>query len=91
LASDKVFAINAITNRLAIWLCPLEDGKVAVDTEVALEVPVKVGGRLGTVVSQGVPTEVITLRSCVSAPIRCGCLPFLAYFGAGTSWRTLSR
>jgi hypothetical protein len=50
-------------NRLAIWLCPLEDGKVAVESVMSLDAPVKAGGRLGTVVAQGVPTEVLAVRS----------------------------
>jgi hypothetical protein len=50
-------------NRLALWVCPLEDGKVAVDSVISLDAPVQVGGRLGAVVSQGVPTEIMTVRS----------------------------
>jgi hypothetical protein len=50
-------------NRLALWVCPLDDGKVAVDSVISLDAPVKVGGRLGTVVAQGVPTEVMAVRS----------------------------
>ena len=53
----------ASDNRLALWVCPLEDGKVAVESVISLDAPVKVGGRLGTVVAQGVPAEVMTVRS----------------------------
>lgn len=50
-------------NRLALWVCPLDDGKVAVESVISLNAPVKAGGRLGTVVSQGVPAEIMTVRS----------------------------
>lgn len=50
-------------NRLALWVCPLDDGKVAVESVISLNAPVKAGGRLGTVVAQGVPTEVMAVRS----------------------------
>jgi hypothetical protein len=50
-------------NRVALWVCPLEDGKVAVDSVISLEAPVRVGGSLGAVVAQGVPTEIMAVRS----------------------------
>lgn len=54
---------HATDNRVALWVCPLDDGKVAVDSVVCLKAPIQIGGRLGTVVSQGVPVEVMTGRS----------------------------
>ncbi len=50
-------------NRLDLWVRALDDGKLAVDTAVSFASPVKADGRMEAVVDQGVPVEVLTLRS----------------------------
>jgi hypothetical protein len=49
-------------DRLTLWVYPLENGKVAVDTSVAIDQPLRVSARLDTVVALGEPTEVTTTR-----------------------------
>jgi len=45
-------------NKLTLWLYPLENGKVAVDTSIAIDQPLRVSGRLDTVIGIGEPAEV---------------------------------
>ena len=49
-------------NKLTLWVYPLQDGKVAVDTGVELDKPLKLASRLNTVVKDGEPAEVTTVR-----------------------------
>lgn len=49
-------------NRMHFWVFPLENGKVAVETDLALEQPLTLSSRLNTVVEIGKPTEVATVR-----------------------------
>lgn len=49
-------------NRLTLWVYPLADGKVAVDTSLSLEIPVRLSSRLNMVVQQGEPSEIMSLR-----------------------------
>ena len=50
-------------NRLTLWVYPLQDGRVAVDTGVELDKPLKIASRLNAVVKAGEPAEVATVRS----------------------------
>jgi hypothetical protein len=50
-------------NTLAVWVYALEDGKLAVDTQVALTLPVALTSRLNTVVTRGLPTEIAATRT----------------------------
>lgn len=49
-------------NRLHFWVFPLQNGKVAVETDMALESPLVLSSRLNTVMNAGEPTEVATVR-----------------------------
>ena len=49
-------------NKLTVWVYALEDGKLAVDTRVALNLPVTLESRLNTVVARGLPTEIASTR-----------------------------
>jgi hypothetical protein len=48
-------------NKLTLWIYPLEDGKLAVDTQVDLHLPVTLATRLDTVVIPGQPWEVASM------------------------------
>lgn len=50
-------------NRLTLWVYPLQDGRVAVDTGVELDKPLKIASRLDSVVKAGEPAVVATVRS----------------------------
>lgn len=50
-------------NRLTLWVYPLADGKVAVDTSLSLEMPVRLSSRMNMVVQPGQPCEIVSLRS----------------------------
>ena len=45
-------------NKVTLWLYPVENGKVAVDTSIAIDQPLRVSGRLDTVIGIGEPAEV---------------------------------
>lgn len=49
-------------DKLALWVYPLTDGKMAVDTTFSLEVPVQISSRISTVVRRGEPSEMMTMR-----------------------------
>lgn len=48
-------------NKLTLWVYPLDDGKLAVDTSVSLRIPVTVASRLNTIVTPGQPVEIASL------------------------------
>jgi hypothetical protein len=50
-------------NALTLWVYPMADGKVAVDTALSLKAPVEVSSSGGCVVDQGKPSEVLSLRA----------------------------
>ena len=50
-------------NSLALWVYPLQDGKIAVDTSLALTSPFHLASRAGTVVQRGRPSEIAALRT----------------------------
>ena len=45
-------------NKLTLWVYPLEKGMVAVDTSIALDHPMRISGRLDTVIGIGQPAGV---------------------------------
>jgi hypothetical protein len=49
-------------NKVTLWVYPLQDGKLAVDTGVNLDEPLKIASRLSSVVKNGEPAEVATVR-----------------------------
>jgi len=49
-------------SRLALWVYPLSDGKVAIDTDLALDVPVRLAARRSLVVDQKVTSQVASVR-----------------------------
>ena len=49
-------------NKLTMWVYPLQNGRVAVDTAVDLDKPLKLASRLNSVVKVGEPSEVATVR-----------------------------
>lgn len=49
-------------NKLTMWVYPLQNGRVAVDTAVDLDKPLKFSSRLNSVVKVGEPAEVATVR-----------------------------
>lgn len=49
-------------NKLALWVYPLEDGKLAVDSSVSLHLPITVESRLNAVVTPGQPTQMALLK-----------------------------
>lgn len=49
-------------NKVTLWLFPVENGKVAVDTSIAIDHPLRVSGRIDTVIGMGVPAEVAACR-----------------------------
>lgn len=53
----------ALDNRLQLWVYPLEDGKVAVDTGIALERPIQVTTQAQNLVNQGKPVEILALTT----------------------------
>lgn len=50
-------------NSLALWVYPLQDGKIAVDTSLALSSPFRLASRAGAVVQRGRPSEIAALRT----------------------------
>ncbi len=50
-------------NSLALWVYPLQDGKIAVDTSLALTSPFRLASRAGAVVQRGKPSEIAALRT----------------------------
>lgn len=50
-------------NKLTLWVYPLDDGKLAVDTSVSLQLPVPLVSRINAVVARGQPAEIATLHS----------------------------
>jgi hypothetical protein len=59
----EVVPNHAVDNRLVLWVYPLADGKLAVDTTLSLREPLQVSSRLNTVLPQGQPAEVFSFRS----------------------------
>jgi hypothetical protein len=49
-------------NRLALWVYPLGDGRIAADTSLSLSKPVPVSSKVSTVVQEGQPSELISVR-----------------------------
>lgn len=49
-------------NALALWVYPLEDGKLALDTTVRVNLPVRLSARLSAVAEPGRPLEIAALR-----------------------------
>ena len=49
-------------NRMQFWVFPLQNGKIAVETDMTLEYPLTIASRLNTVVGIGAPAEVATVR-----------------------------
>ena len=49
-------------NRLALWVYPLADGKIAVDTSLSLDMPVRISSKTTAVVRQGQPSEFMSVR-----------------------------
>jgi hypothetical protein len=50
-------------NRLALWVYPLAGGKVAIDSSLALDMPMRLASRINTIVEQGEPAEIMSLRA----------------------------
>lgn len=50
-------------NHLTAWVYPLADGKVMVETNLKLDLPVRIGSSIRNVVEQGVPTEMASLNT----------------------------
>jgi len=50
------------SNKLALWVYPLQNGKVAVDTVVELDKPLRLASRQSAVVTAGEPAQVATMR-----------------------------
>lgn len=50
-------------DKITLWVCPLVDGKIAVDTTLSIVAPVELTSRIDTVVRQGEPREVFSVRS----------------------------
>lgn len=50
-------------NNLTLWVYPLADGKVAVDSNLALNSPVSLNSSMTAVVGQNIPSEVLYKRS----------------------------
>jgi len=48
-------------NKLAFWVYPLSDGKIAIDSEVALNLPLPLSSRGSMVVKQGEANEIISI------------------------------
>ena len=48
-------------NKLSLWVYPLDDGKLAVDSSISLRLPVTIASRLNAVVTPGEPTEMASL------------------------------
>jgi len=57
----EVVPDQATENKLALWVYPLEDGKLAVDSSVELRLPVTVASRLNAVVTPGQPAKIAVL------------------------------
>jgi len=49
-------------NRLTLWVYPMTDGQIVVDTDAALDAPVRLASRSSTVLKQGEPSELARLR-----------------------------
>lgn len=52
-----------LANRLQLWVYPLGDGKVAIDTGVDLESPIHVATHAQNLVSEGKPVEILALMT----------------------------
>lgn len=50
-------------NLLTAWVYPMADGKVMVDTNLELDLPVRIGSSMRNVVEQGVPMEMASLNT----------------------------
>ncbi len=50
-------------NKLDLWVYPLADGKVAVDTGLSLDTPMRVASRTSSLMDLGKPAEVLEMRS----------------------------
>ncbi|MCX6997960.1 MAG: hypothetical protein NTV49_12960 [Kiritimatiellaeota bacterium] len=50
-------------NKLALWVYPLSDGALAVDTSLAFTVPANINSRVSTMMRHGHPAEIAALRS----------------------------
>ena len=50
-------------NRLALWVYPLADGKIAIDSNLALDVPIRLASRINAVVDPGEPAEIMSVRA----------------------------
>ena len=48
-------------NKLSLWVYPLDDGKLAVDSSISLRLPVTIASRLNAVVTPGEPAEMASL------------------------------
>ncbi len=49
-------------NKLALWVYPLNDGKIAVDGSISLDAPVRLSCKVDAVVQRGVPLELMSLK-----------------------------
>jgi hypothetical protein len=50
-------------NRIAFWVYPLSDGRLAVDTDLSLQAPAVLASQASTVVEDGRPVEIMSLRA----------------------------
>lgn len=48
-------------DKLALWVYPLSDGNIAVDTGLSLSTPVELTSRINSVAKPGTPTEMVSL------------------------------
>ena len=51
-----------VDNKLALWVYPLSDGRIAIDTDLALDIPVRLSSRRSMVVKQGEVRELISIK-----------------------------
>ena len=59
----EVAAGRKADNRVALWVYPLAEGRVAVDTSLSLVAPVEVASSVSAVVKRGQPAEVLSLTT----------------------------
>lgn len=50
-------------NKLGLWVYPLEDGKIALDTSLSLDAPVRLESRANRIASRGKPEEIMCLHT----------------------------
>lgn len=54
---------DASGNRLALWVYPLEEGKLAVDTDISMNTPVRIASTASKIVKPGQPTKMASFKT----------------------------